>query len=1068
MPEYLIRLRDGSEHLIRSPRELSPEEQKGYARRLASQAQPKQTNAFAGAKASASVTAQKPGYDKIVEPSGIKRQIPNEAKISEQQEMLGAYASMLKNPATAQQLGIKTPTDPLTIQRAQAAQGTSNAQRAETLKRAKEVEAKTTPQARPQIKRNLTQSEYPTDALYYKEKSQELRDAYMANVESLRPFVAASLANSPAAKALGLDKVTDLAMNAVAGATGADLADAGYEGNILLSKDATLAERGGAAAGMWLKTGAYGAYPAVKAGVRGVRILKHGATAVKVGEAIAEETSKGIRGVVPKVPAVKTGGAPEQVGVTYEKPVSKPQVPKVTPKTPTPEAKPSTVSHADTDELRKVLGMEDRPKTIRKDSELMESAKAHDPFAVASKVNKGEAVTDAEQVAMGVRLQSLRKEIEAAKKAGDVPTFTDKFSQAEEIADALDKAGSEAGRAMRARRLLVDENFDEFGLKRTLEKAKGSPLTAKENSQIDELVKQNKDLSNTLKTAQDELATMRANSVIKEQARRSPRFDKKDLDAELDSILKEFKDTTSKVGAQTNDFAHVVATLGTAGTKLVYKVAVNYAKRGINQIDDLVAAVGSHFPGLSREDLIDVIANAGEKNAPRTPSAIMKQIADLKKQAKAQSPTRAAEIQKKIDELVTRMKTQDFTVDAKDVKLKSKQVEMLEAQRDLTRKRFEALRKAAADDSSLAWKAVKGTGDAVRGAQLGFDLGAILRQGYFGLSHPKKQAAAIWNGLKAMKSDKALQIIENNLNSKMIGDKPAMAVRSKSGLYMADTLSQPEETFLSGFISKLPGVGKIYDAGERFTTGFLNTYRAEMFDWFAKKTPNATEAELKSWAKWVNSTSGRSNLKEVPKVAQVLFTSPRYAASRFEVIGRIATSPVLFRNAGDRQVFMEAIKTGGTILTIMKMAEAAGAEVSFDPESSDFMKIRVGDTTYDATAGVGNSGRLLIRAMLPVLRGKAPAFGKDAGTEAGRFLTGKLSPFITVPFEASTDSSVTGFELPEDEKGWNALAPIIIAQLRENIKKDGYGKGSLKTLPELLGVGSNTYPKGEPKSVTKD
>lgn len=831
--------------------------------------------------------------------------------------------------------------------------------------------------------------------------------------------------------------------------------------------------------------------------------------AAKAVAKTAEEAADVKAAFRPKDPATVTSDIP----VTFRPKV---EVPKAEPK-PKVEAPKATVSHADTDEVRKLLGMEDRAKTVRKDSELMESAKKHDAFAVASKVNKGEAVSDAEQIAMGVKLQGLRKELDAAREASDVNLYTEKFAQAEELATALDQAGSEAGRAMRARRILIDEQFDEFGLKRMLEKDKGAPLTVKESKQIEDLVKQNKDLSAKLAQTQKEFAEASAKETVKSVSRRAPRFKKEELDAELDSILKEFKETTSSLGAQANDITQVIAKVGSAGTKLVYKVAVNYAKRGVNNLDELVEAVGKHFSNLTREDLVDIIAHRGGKGEPRTASELAKRIGQLQKEAKVivnqksnaarealkeadrleragrkaeakalrddirtrfadQDKTRKAEnapfereseLQARIDWYTHRIKTGDFDVTPKELKAKTSQIEMLEAQRDLTRKRFESLRKTAKDESSKPYKAFKGVTDAIRGTQLGFDLGAMTRQGLFGISHPTKMLESIKNGFKAMPSDVALQAIENGINKKLINGKPAIAVRSKSGLYMADTLSQGEEAFVSGLIKKVPILGKVYEGGERFTTGFLNTYRAEMFDWFAKMHPTATENELKNWAKWINSTSGRSNLKEVSPIAQALLTSPRFAASRYETIGRIIKSGT-FKDASERQIFKEAVKTAATVLGVMKTAEAAGAKIEWDPESSDFLKIRTGETIYDPTAGIGPSIRFLARTMIPLKRASAPVFGKDTASEVGKTVANKSAPWISMMFEQRTGASLTGFEVPEDEKGWNALLPIIVAQAKENIKKDGWGQGLLKTVPELVGVGASNYPRSEPKRITKD
>lgn len=849
--------------------------------------------------------------------------------------------------------------------------------------------------------------------------------------------------------------------------------------------------------------------------------------------------------LIPRHLVVKYEKHLKAMGETLREEAALPPISKATIRDAADELGMMAGRHEDVDAFREVMGLSAREASPQTIDEWMEKAKGIDPDRVATRVlsEDGGVASAAEQAALTVRLNGLRMELQAARSAEDSEAFKGILDQVNRYADALDKAGSEAGRAMNVRRVIMNDVFDEWSLTRALEKDANRAAKDSEIETIRNLVEENDTLTRQLEEAKVAAAEARASASVGRKRSNVAR-DPNEIRARKSAAAKTISEEVQRLLASPVSMVLGAGAPGAGGANLsrlgaaLRDYAAALVDEGIVGLENVVGAIKEAFPALERQQIIDAMADYGSE--PRTLSEAQKELSRLRqelkkastkgqgqlaeKAAKAQAAKRStieanrakarlkqaekleregkkseakalradiesrAKAQRELDDEATRLdeaaakqqqkqfdresdlrakiaeyerkiKSGDFAPKTKEELAKSKRVEFLEARRDLVRKRFDSMRNTAKSKDSVAFKVVKGAADTMRSAQLGFDLGAILRQGMFGISHPKKMLMSVRDGLKSMRSDEALQVIQNRLESGEINGKPATAIRSKAGLYMADTLSAPEETFISGLISKIPGIGKVYDAGERFTTGFLNTYRAEMFDSFAKRHPDATPDELKDWARWINSTSGRSNLREVPKIASVLLTSPRYAASRFEVLGRIVASPALLKNKAEREVFIEAVKTGATIIGAMKMAEAAGAEINFDPKSSDFLKIRVGDTVYDPTAGLGGTARLLIRSMMPIFTGEKTKFGKDVASEVGKFSTYKVGPGLSTLYETRTGQTLSGFDVPEDEKGWNAFLPVIVAQAKENIKSDGLAKGLLKTAPEVIGIGSNTYKK---------
>jgi len=328
----------------------------------------------------------------------------------------------------------------------------------------------------------------------------------------------------------------------------------------------------------------------------------------------------------------------------------------------------------------------------------------------------------------------------------------------------------------------------------------------------------------------------------------------------------------------------------------------------------------------------------------------------------------------------------------------------------------------------------------------------------YGLTRPAAYGKAIGNAFKGMGSDEALLKIEEAYRFKQINGKYAEPIRKRAGLAISDTLTDPEEAFVAKWIHKIPGLKKL----ERGQTAFLNSLRMELMDSFIKNLPNATEKELKDRARFINNATGRSNLKQVPELAQILMTSPRYTASRWAMIGEIVRNPVNFKSAGARQNMQDMAVAAGGIYTILKIAELSGAEVDFDPLSSDFLKVRVGENVYDPTAGVATALRTTLGIALMVKDPKTQTPYKNPVSMAGRSALNTASPGVRAITEQPTGVTLSGFPVDDDEKGWKAFAPLIISQFWSAVERgDDPKQIAASTGAEFLGVGVNRYPKSK-------
>ena len=233
-----------------------------------------------------------------------------------------------------------------------------------------------------------------------------------------------------------------------------------------------------------------------------------------------------------------------------------------------------------------------------------------------------------------------------------------------------------------------------------------------------------------------------------------------------------------------------------------------------------------------------------------------------------------------------------------------------------------------------------------------YDDSAIGRQGIiFTVSHPIASMKSFGRSVRAATSLKYADDIERVTKSTKWGKLADRFGIHSSPTGFAAKIGAKEEVYMSRLAEKIPGVA----ASERAFTTFLNQQRREVFTIQAKKwirrgkTPDKNPKSFFQYAKFVNHGTGRGSLETLQPgfltALNATFFSPRFQVSRFQVIGDLISpkTTALARKAIARDL-AEFYITG---MGIMAMAKAGGAEVETDPRSSDFGKIKVGNTRYN-------------------------------------------------------------------------------------------------------------------------
>lgn len=393
------------------------------------------------------------------------------------------------------------------------------------------------------------------------------------------------------------------------------------------------------------------------------------------------------------------------------------------------------------------------------------------------------------------------------------------------------------------------------------------------------------------------------------------------------------------------------------------------------------------------------------------------------------------------------------------------------------------------------FKGVKGGANFIKALKSSFDLSAVGRQAVFSvLGNPVRAAKNIAPMLKAMASEKAQFRINEQLKA-----RPNFELYRLAGLRVTDTdqgasLDAKEEIYRSNLANRIPGVR----ASDRAFTTFLNLMRADSFDAMTaslSRTGKPTMDEAKVVATLVNNFTGfggLANQKMSTAILNTVFWSPSLQLARFQA----ATGHAIWKgNKTSKRVrnlvIKEYAKSLTGLATLMMLGLLAGFEIEHDPRSSDFAKLKKGNTRIDISGGIFQylvlgtrlgTGKLKspTTGKVKAIRGKKKKFGGTSGTDLLKnFARSKLTPGLGlgVTLVAEGGENVIGRNIITEPEGVAGLLPTMEVQTMEGVKNvvvdavmplainevvdslqaEGFTKGSALGLATMLGLGVQNF-----------
>lgn len=376
---------------------------------------------------------------------------------------------------------------------------------------------------------------------------------------------------------------------------------------------------------------------------------------------------------------------------------------------------------------------------------------------------------------------------------------------------------------------------------------------------------------------------------------------------------------------------------------------------------------------------------------------------------------------------------------------------------------------------------VSDVGGTMKSLKASLDNSAIFRQGWKTLfTHPKE-----W----LRNSSQTFKDIVDTFGGKRVLDEVQAEIQSRPTYDLmrkakVDT-GTTEEAFPDATIGKVPLLGRAYKASEAAYTGFVYRQRADIFDKYidiAKKAgvDVTDKKELESIGKLVNSLTGRGNLGSLERIGgelNNLFFSPRFLKSNIDFLtahqAQKGVTPFVRKQAA-----LNLAKVVAGTATILGIANAVRpGSVELDPRSSDFGKIKIGNTRFDVSGGMASiltlAARIVSQSSKSSLSHKItkiddPKAYKGATTlsTAEDFLENKLAPlprFLLDLRSGQTKFNSKPLNLTSGEGIKNiateTLLPIQYSNYEELQKDPNSANTLVSMIADALGIGTNTYGK---------
>lgn len=729
------------------------------------------------------------------------------------------------------------------------------------------------------------------------------------------------------------------------------------------------------------------------------------------------------------------------------------------------------ISHTETEKTRQEQGLGDQyEKTTVTDAEIEAQADAaikegYNIEKLILKIQNGTQPSALETVILGKYQAGLVADIEKNPSKENLEKLNN-------FRKAVDSIGTIQGRAFRLRQRLdvIDDSLAGYfmqemdfngGVEMTPAQQKASE---EEYKKITEAKKAFEAELEKVKAENQKLKTERGERRIREiSSKAKSKKTDADFKKERERIIKEMNAAWQKANDKSKGKLQAVilpyAAQLYAIDPYITKLAKSFVDQGVTKLSDLVdhlhSALVPFIPQITKEDVMDLlVGDYKQKKQPKPLSAKAIALKDIYIELKKERAIRL--IKQKYDLRTNKEKIRDLGL------------EIINVPRSLM--------------SSV-------------------DFSAPLRQAVIPtVAHPVMAAKA---GLEMFKQAFSQKRFDRWFYD--YKDSPRYKLAQMAGLYVADPhdirLGVKEESFMNNLAEKIPIAGPLVKGSERAYVGYLNKMRVDLFNRAVDSLENDgktfdTHPEVyTALASVINNTTGRGNLGKLESAAPVLnsaFFAPRYTASILNILG-LSDAAAGFGLWGNgyygkmpkeirKQALLDVAKFIGAGLSVMSLLALRYKDdddfsIELDPRSSDFGKIKIGNTRWN----IWGSYQPTIRYLTQIITGQTKSgktgkiqeldgtgpFGRTRGSVMLQYLRSKFAPVPSMIADVASGTNAIGEPVTWQMELENHVTPLFYQDLTDAYEDKGVKSLFTVGLPSAFGISVQTQQPRNFKGVDK-
>jgi len=379
----------------------------------------------------------------------------------------------------------------------------------------------------------------------------------------------------------------------------------------------------------------------------------------------------------------------------------------------------------------------------------------------------------------------------------------------------------------------------------------------------------------------------------------------------------------------------------------------------------------------------------------------------------------------------------------------------------------------------------KTTAEFYRAIQASWDNSFWGRQGFKAMTNPKYQKDWAKNFAKSFADAAKIAVAKpgkyiekgNNilrLVKAEIYSRPGyLSGRYEMGTKLAVGIK--EEEFPTSAPEKIPLLGRVFKASEVAYEAGAMRLRADVADTLYKNAEKAgidlsDKFEVGSLNQLTNSLTGRGAIpagEKYQKMLNVALFSVKNAKSNLDFLTAHQITGAGVSKFAKREAAKNLFYTVAHVGTVMGITEALWPDaVEWNPLSSDFGKIKIGNTRIDITGGMASYVTLLARVLsggrtkstsTGMIKKVGDQFGSDKMDILWDFVENKFSPGASLLKQLWEGEDWAGEPIGRIDAIIQAAIPIPVQSAYEVLKDPESAPFLLAVIADGLGFGTNTY-----------